>query len=399
MSNSNQKEGQTGFRETLKSDIRQRDLSKTMRQDYREVREFFLTDAQRDQLLRMNWFKKIFVLPFWLFRAMYMRLTPARRLLLLVGLFFTVFARASVNAGDVTISNGHLIGALIFLFILLMELKDKIVARDELQAGRAVQTALMPPEAPEFENWDIWTHTCPANDVGGDLVDYLPVGEERLGLSLGDVAGKGLGAALFMAKLQATLRALAPGRSTIDALGGEMNGIFERDGIPNRFASLVYLEITPGSGTIHFLNAGHMPPLHLHDGNVEELPRGGPALGIVAKAEYDMQTVTLAPGDTLCVYSDGLTEARNMGGEFFGEERFRKLLGQVASLDPSRMGDHILQRIRRFTDEASQHDDISLLILRYAPGQASTSTDESHTTDSRTPAEERDPVDGHDTSA
>jgi len=395
VSSSNHTEHQTGFRETLKSDIRQRDLSKTMRQDYREVREFFLTDAQRDELQRMNWFKKMFVLPFWLFRAMYMRLTPARRLLLLAGIVFTVFTRASVNAGDVTISNGHLIGGLIFLFILLMELKDKIVARDELQAGRAVQTALMPPEVPEFDDWEIWTHTCPANDVGGDLVDYLPVGPDRLGLSLGDVAGKGLGAALFMAKLQATLRALAPSRSTIDSLGLELNGIFERDGIPNRFASLVYLEIAPGSGAVQFLNAGHMPPLHLHDGVVDELPRGGPALGIVARAEYTTQNVTLKPGDTLCVYSDGLTEARNMAGEFFGEERFRKLLGQVATLDPAKMGNHILQRIRRFTDEASQHDDISLLILRYAPSGGGASAGNSDATAGNSiPAEEDTATDG-----
>ena len=136
---------------------------------------------------------------------------------------------------------------------------------------------------------DIWIHTHPANDVGGDLVDYLPVGEGRLGLSLGDVAGKGLGAALFMAKLQATLRALAPGRESIPALGAKLSGIFDRDGLPNRFTSLVYLEIASDSGEIRFLNAGHMPPLHLTAAGITELPRGGAALGILKQATFTEQ--------------------------------------------------------------------------------------------------------------
>lgn len=363
-----QKKKEPGFRDTIRSDFRQANLPKSVRQDYREVLEFFLTDERKEQLAHMNAFKKVFVIPFWLFKAMYLHLTPARRILLLVGVGLLLFFQTTVSSGDVSTStNWHIVGGFILLFILLLELKDKIIATDELEAGRAVQDALTPDAHPHFRNWDIWIHTIPANDVGGDLVDYIYVEEEKLGLSLGDVAGKGLGAALFMAKLQATLRALAPSRSSMADLACKLNDIFARDGIPNRFASLLYLEVTHDSGAIDFVNAGHMPPLLLRGEELRELERGGAALGILTKTEYRTQHVALEAGDILCVYSDGLTEARNEHGEFFGDERFRKLLARLGTLDAGRIGEHLIERIRRYAGDASQHDDISLLLLRYTP--------------------------------
>ncbi|MDT8325418.1 MAG: PP2C family protein-serine/threonine phosphatase [Bacteroidota bacterium] len=357
-----------GFRETLRSDFRQGDFRKSVRQDWREVRAFFLSDEQKQRLDSMSMFKKVFVVPYWLFRAMYMHLTPARRLLLLTGVVMLLFMQTTVSSGNMSTStNWHIVGGFIILFILLLELKDKILARDELEAGRAVQEALMPDAHPRFPNWDIWIHTCPANDVGGDLVDYINVDEHRLGLSLGDVAGKGLGAALFMAKLQATLRALAPQRASVADLARQVNLIFERDGIPNRFASLLYLEVSSDSGDVHFVNAGHMPPLLLRGDQLTELERGSAALGILSDPAYRTQSHTLVPGDILCVYSDGLTEARNERGEFFGDERFYKLLSRLGNLDAARIGTHLLERIHRYTGDARQHDDISLLLLRYAP--------------------------------
>jgi hypothetical protein len=354
---------QPGFRETLKSDFRQEDFAKNIKRDWDEVVEFFMTEERREELRSMNWVKKLIVVPFWLFKAMYLRLTPARRILLLLGIFFS-FINIQGDVGNTSISNGHMFGVLLLLFILLLELKDKILARDELEAGRAVQMALMPEEHPRFEGWDIWIHTSPANDVGGDLVDYLDVENDRLGLSLGDVAGKGLGAALFMAKLQSTLRALAPGRESIPLLGAKLSSIFDRDGLPNRFASLVYLEVTHDSGTVSLLNAGHMPPLHIRGDEITELARGGPALGIVKHSSFVEQRVELKPGEVLLVYSDGLTEAQNARGEFFGDERLRRLLSRIQGLDATRTGKHILERIEHFSGDMRQHDDLSLLILR-----------------------------------
>jgi len=361
-------QGKQRLRDALRSDFQEADLKSSMQRDLREMKEFFLSEDEKQRLERMSPFYKLFYIPFWITRAMMLRLTPLRRILLLVGAVLLLFVHDSGQSG---LGGAQLVGALLFLFVLVLELKDKILARDELEAGRAVQIALMPDERPVFRGWDLYLYTHPANDVGGDLVDYIYVNDDRLGLSLGDVAGKGLGAALFMAKLQATLRAIAPGRASIRDFGAQLSEIFDRDGLPNRFASLVYLEITKDSGEVTLLNAGHMPPLIARKGNVEEMPRGGPALGLLLHRNYEEQCVELEHEDVLLVFSDGVTEARNAQGEFFGDIRLKKLLERYASMSAAELGAVILDRVSSFSAGSPQHDDLSLMIIRRAIGAPS----------------------------
>ncbi|MFQ5626458.1 MAG: SpoIIE family protein phosphatase, partial [Methyloligellaceae bacterium] len=139
--------------------------------------------------------------------------------------------------------------------------QDKLLARDEIEVARQVQLARFPQEQPRLPGWAVWSYTRPANDVGGDLVDYIELDSGRLGVALGDVAGKGLGAALLTAKLQATLRALVPECRTLDELGGRLNTILHRDGLDNRYATLFYLELAHEGGHVRFLNAGHNPAI------------------------------------------------------------------------------------------------------------------------------------------
>ena len=203
---------------------------------------------------------------------------------------------------------------------------NKLLAQHELETGRAVQFALMPAQHPTLPGWETWLYTCPANEVGGDLVDYLMVRENTLGITLGDVAGKGLGAALFMAKIQATVRAIAPNFDSLAELGEEVNHIFRRDGLPGRFVSLVYLEVVPNQGQVRVLNAGHFPPIVIRREAIDEMPKGAPALGLMPNAPFMEQSTSLEVGDLLLVYSDGVTEARNEEGEFFDDERLKALL-------------------------------------------------------------------------
>ena len=353
-----------GFGQTLREDFQRGGLHKDLWQDISEVMEFFLTEERRRQFEHMNPVKKVFVLPFWLFRALIFKLTPARRILLIIGSVLLVVSPAN-SSGEA--QNWHLLGGLTLVFILLLELKDKLLARDELEAGRVVQAALMPDATPDFPGWDIWIHTQPANDVGGDLVDYLATGDGRMCLSLGDVAGKGLGAALFMAKLQATIRALIPSPLSLSEFGAKLNGIFCRDGLPNRFSSLLHICIKERSGVVQLLNAGHMPPLVSDGSDIRELSRGGPALGIMADAQYSEQSVELKMGEVLFVFSDGLTEAQNDRGDFFGENRLKKLLPRLVEFSAEEIGGHILRSVERFTGVRRPSDDLSLLILRRLP--------------------------------
>jgi hypothetical protein len=351
--------------QTILSDIRRGDFKRTVRRDYRELKEFFLDERRRDQLKSMGWFKRWFFMLIWLLKSLFLKLTPARRILFLIStiLLFN-YANTSHNDVNVTVNGNALLGYLLLLFILMLELKDKLLAHDELEEGRSVQIALTPDRQPVVEGWDIWLFTRPANEVGGDMVDYLKISDEKVGLALGDVAGKGLKAALLMAKLQSTLRALISDIDSLSELGGKINKIFHRDSLPNLFASLVYLKVVPNSGKLEILNAGHMPPLIMSDGRITEMPKGGPALGLMEKAEFNSQAAELKEGDILIVYSDGVTEARDEFGDFFGERKLRDLLPRLTALSSASIGERILAYVENFVGEARYYDDLSLIVMK-----------------------------------
>ena len=248
--------------------------------------------------------------------------------------------------------------------VLLLELKDKLVARDELQVGREIQLSLLPSDSPELEGWDIWTYTRAANDVGGDLVDYVRFPTSRLGVMLGDVSGKGLGAALLMSKLQATLRAVAYEGMSLEELGWRTNRIMCRDGIVGKFAPLVYLDLGPGESRLRVLNAGHMPPLIARPDGIGSLEPVSLPVGVDPEERYEEQIIDLGPDELLLVYSDGVTEARNERGEFFGDARLLDLLGRIRDLSSDAAGVTVLRAVETFVGEESLPDDLSLVLVR-----------------------------------
>ncbi|RKY93825.1 MAG: hypothetical protein DRQ13_08980, partial [Ignavibacteriae bacterium] len=229
----------------------------------------------------------------------------------------------------------------------------KLHAKTELEEGRAVQKALMPEAIPEVAGWDIWLYTKPANDVGGDLLDFLKLSEDKVCISVGDVAGKGLSAALLMAKLQSTIRAIVPDYNSLVELGEKINRIFCRDSLPRLFASLIYLELNTQTGRIKVLNAGHLPPLLIHNNNVGKLKIKSPALGLIPDAIFNEQFVEINSQDYLVVYSDGLTEARNEVGEFFGDKRLEQLLSEVSNLSSEYLGKKYLPKSVRSSGKQS----------------------------------------------
>jgi serine phosphatase RsbU (regulator of sigma subunit) len=299
-------------------------------------------------------------------RSLILKLNSIRRLLLVVSLFLT-FIVGTYSFGDDNSGatlDLRIVGYLIMLLVLLLELKDKLLARDELAAGRKVQFALLPKDPPYISGWDVWLYTRPANEVGGDLVDYLELEDGRLGLVLGDVAGKGLGAALYMAKLQAVWRLLAPENRDMSDLGRKMNQSFSRDGLPNRFVSLIYIELTPDSGKIRMMNAGHMPGLIRNKGEVIECGPGTTALGLSPESEFHEEMMTLETGTLALFYSDGLTEARNRKGDFFGEERLMKSFSACPALNIESAGQTLLKTVDEFIGDEKASDDLSLILVR-----------------------------------
>ena len=344
--------GDPKFSKTIWGDLRRGDFKRTLSRDLKDIYIFYLDEDKRARLSDMGRIRRWIYLTVWLLKSMFLKLTPARRILALatVVVFFII--------------DYHVVGFLILLLILILELKDKLLAHEELATGHAVQSALMPDRNPILSGWEIWLFTRPANEVGGDLVDYLMVSENRLGVALGDVAGKGLGAALLMAKLQATLRALAPNFDSLAELGAQINVILCRDGLPERFASLVYLELEQDSGLVRLLNAGHLPPIALQGDMLNEMPLGAMVLGIVPESTYNEQSIELQSGNLLLVYSDGLTEACNNQGEFFGNQRLLEMLPKFKGLSAEEAGARLLAEVEQFIGDEPHSDDLSLVLLK-----------------------------------
>ena len=338
-----------------------------MRRDYKEIKEFFLNDERKKRLLSMGRLKRWFLTVWWLLKGLFFNLTPIKRLLFLLAIFLLLASRqiVIVGQGQAEVStNLSVLGGIILIFIIMLELKDKLLAKSELSEGRSIQSALMPNQNPEIQGWDIWLYSQPANDVGGDLVDYLPLDSNQFGLSLADVSGKGLGAALFMAKLQATIRALAPDYTSLAEFSDKLNLIFHRDSIANRFASLLYLKLKAKDPEIRFVNAGHFPPLIINDKEIRELPKGDVALGLSPKSSYNEKTVLLNENDIFFVYSDGLTEAMNESSEFYGEQRLKTLLEQLKKYPTRYIGENILKQVDYFIGDTDPADDLSMIIIK-----------------------------------
>ncbi len=353
------------LRETIVNDFRSGDIVASLRRDFRDLYAFYIDAETQERLRTYPRVSKFIHASWYLLKSLILKLTPARRLLLLISIVLFFFGDIKVTGHQFTVSvDNGILSYFLLLLVLMLELKDKLLAHDELRIGRTVQRELLPEENPTIAGWSVWLFTRPANDVGGDLVDYINLDENRLALAIGDVAGKGLGAALLMSKLQSTLRAIAPDYESLSELGNRLNLIFCRDSLPNKFATLVYFEVAQNSGRVRLLNAGHLPPLWLHGGKVEELPHGAPALGLMKTSKYEEHGLDLDPGDLLVAYSDGVTEARNERNEFFGDQRLRAIVERSVGVSPEKVGERILQEVDHFVGEAPPSDDLSLVIAK-----------------------------------
>ncbi len=357
------------LRHVLRDDLKRGDFFRTIREDYHEAQELFLDEERREKLARMRplrrWPKTIV----WLLKALILKLTPARRLLFFLS-FLTMFHILvdESRGGKLTLTFEPGVLAYTFLlFILLLELKDKLLAKNELQAGRAVQEQLMPEASPAVPGWSLWLFTRTANDVGGDLVDFQRIDANRYGVILADVSGKGLNAALLSVKLQATLRALVPEHTSLSELAAHMNRLFRGDELSRMFASFVYLEFAPAGGALRFVNAGHPPPMLVQNGSVRELEKGDPAIGLMSEVGYKEHAIVVDPGAWAILYSDGVTDAKNDKGEFFGQDRLRSLLEGLPDAEAPDLGARIVSEVEAFVGRARVYDDLSVIIMKRIP--------------------------------
>jgi sigma-B regulation protein RsbU (phosphoserine phosphatase) len=250
-------------------------------------------------------------------------------------------------------------------------------ARAQLQAfnrdlviAREVQASALPSPTPTFSGipeFDLAALMLPAQAVGGDFYDYFMIDADRLGFLVGDVAGKGLAAAMFMLVTRTLLRATALQGLPVEQCIRHVNRILQPESAPRMFVTLVYGELHRRSGTVTYCNAGHNLPYHLaRDGAVEPLPKtGGLGLCLVPDFTFKTRTLDMAPGDTLVFYTDGVTEAMNIDREQFGEKRLVHALRRQRNRVPSGLVKLVSQDVRDFASGARQADDITLLAVQY----------------------------------
>jgi len=350
-------------------DLRKGNVRRGVKRDLRGLYHFYVDEKTRQRLASMSRFRRWLWQAGWLLRSLLGKLSPLRRLLLAVSLlFFLQAARVSVDSSG---EQWAFAGVIVLLTVLALELKDKLIARDELETGRSIQLSLLPEHAPRIEGWELWLFTRPANDVGGDLVDWMRLNQERVGVILGDVSGKGLGAALLMSKLQATVRAIADAEVSLPELGGKLNRIMCRDGILGRFATLVYLDLGSSGNVIRLLNAGHPSPLIVRHDRIDSLEPVSLPVGVKPDEDYLEQRVDMEDGDLFILYSDGVTEAANSQDELFGEERLLALLPELRNRGPEEAGRAICEAVDRFAADEHADDDLSIVVIQRKSAESS----------------------------
>jgi hypothetical protein len=305
-----------------------------------------------------------------IFLGLSYKLTPARRLLFALSIAFVVmgmleseviFDDANIRVDFSPLWFLSSVGTLIFL--LSLELVDRVRVRDELEVARQLQSELLPRRAPELLGYRLAHSYRTANEVGGDYYDFHPLPDGRLVLVIGDASGHGMAAGLLMAIANATLKtALDLDTDPVRVLA-LLNRALYRTGGKRAFMSMFYGLLDPPTGRLDYLCAGHpFPLLRRAGGEIVELGRGGLPLGIHQEIELAGQTVTIDAGDLLVMYSDGLAESLNRpGGEAFGFDRLKQVL--AAGGAPQTVHDRILLAFDDYLGSEPLMDDLSLVVL------------------------------------
>jgi sigma-B regulation protein RsbU (phosphoserine phosphatase) len=234
----------------------------------------------------------------------------------------------------------------------------------ELEQAKQIQMSLVPAEPLIVGPWQAVGRVVPARMVGGDTFDYRALGQGRLGIAIADVSGKGVPASLLMANVQASLRAFCNGRGPIRDAIRLVNESLTRNAPRGKFITLFYGEIDSDAGRLSYINAGHNYPMLLRGGGrVEELREGGTPLGIFENADFEQGEVEFRQGESLLLYSDGLSEAMDPSGLEFGEDRLRELWGKHGAGPPREVIDLMLEQIAAFRGSASQSDDMTVVVV------------------------------------
>jgi len=348
----------------LTSDLSYAEIEHLFRNDAPSIFEFYIRETQKAGKRRKGLIR-IFSLVKNLFVAFVFKLTPARRIIYIIGLYFFL-------AGLITINTFHIIvGFFIINTLLTFELADKILAKDELEVARKIQTQLMPKTAPQHPYYDIAFFTETAREVGGDFCNFVTNGlaNDPLIVIIGDISGKGMRAALHMVQVHTIIQTLKQQKDIRQFLI-DLNEKLLLILPPTVFFTTNFIELSP-NGLINICRAGHMPVLHYSKKTkkCEKMTPAGIGLGlsenILFSESLEKMNIKPAKDDVFVMYTDGLVETRNKKDIEFSEESLENIVCSHAGLSSNEIKEKILTEISQFRGSAVPLDDLTLVVFKY----------------------------------
>ena len=354
------------------------ELERLFTRETPEAYRFFSRHIDHSELKKLPWHRRILAYARVFFLAFTMKLTPARRLIyaaalacIFIGLIelyremhVFVLPHPAFAPGTMWVLSGFLL----VNFLVFVEVADRLTLKNDLEIARDIQQAMLPRGAFHTSGVEAFGMTRPANTVGGDFYDILPLPDGRVLLALGDVAGKGSPASLLMALLLAMMRTLVDEGFEGAALAARLNAQIVKQAPTSRFVTLFFGVLNTATGEFGYVNAGQNPPLlRRANGSYEQLKTGGIALGMFEFARYEFGLTTLNIGDVIVMYSDGVTEAEDGAGVPFDEDGLRGVVDGGRWASAKELAWAAFAAVDNHSQQRRLLDDLTILAIRRLP--------------------------------
>jgi sigma-B regulation protein RsbU (phosphoserine phosphatase) len=363
------------LRDLFTRDVTRDGLRDLVKRDAREAVRFYTREIDFAALRNLPWYKRYPLAAWRVFLSMAFRLNPPRRIAFVIATFAFFLgcwrlAQVSINSEGMAIgilapgTGWWLLSLLLFALLLLMELRDKLDLKGDLEIAREIQFGLVPSGTFEHGRFVLDHAMRPANTVGGDYYDIIRLDEDRIAAVVADVAGKGMPAALMMALLQGSLHTLITAGLRGPELVGKLNDYLCANIPANRLVTLFYSELDTNSGDLLYVNAGHNAPILLRsDLGIERLDSTAVVLGFVRQSLFEAKSVRLDPGSRLVLYTDGIVEAFDSAGEEYGDARLEAYLKTHAGLRNGALIDGLIRDVVTFCADSRPGDDMTVLVI------------------------------------
>ena len=280
------------------------------------------------------------------------------------------FAMKPIDLDDLQVTIDKAISEITFIKQTQKEHGQLVDIKSDLALAAEIQLAILPQDFPPFDDLkdtvDVYASMKPAKDVGGDFYDITRIDDDHIGLTMADVSGKGVPAAMFMAVSHTLLRLAGKKKLKPEDVIIESNNVLAAESFDNMFVTLFYAIMNVRTGEMQYVNAGHNPPYILHkDGTLETLPTSkNICLGVLEDYTYTSDSLTLQKGDCLVTFTDGVTEACSTSNELYGESRLEALLPTLAGQSARSILDNVINAVHAHAEGAEQSDDITMLVAK-----------------------------------